>query len=268
MKRRRKWSKGIESLLETKGLTKYFGGLAAVNGVNFHIQEGEIISLIGPNGAGKTTFFNLITGFLRSSLGSVFYKSEMINHLPPHQIANKGIIRTFQNTKIFPGVSVFDGVLMGCHRRLHSRTWQILANSAYTGQEEEVVRNRVLEILDFVGLSDRKDIGAQNLSYGEQRILEIAVALGADPELLLLDEPTAGMNPEETWKTMDLICKIRNQGVTMLLVEHDMNVVMGISDRVVVLDYGSKIAEGSPQEVQANEEVIKAYLGEEFLHHA
>jgi branched-chain amino acid transport system ATP-binding protein len=143
-----------------------------------------------------------------------------------------------------------------------------LANSAYTGQEEEVVRNRVLEILDFVGLSDRKDIGAQNLSYGEQRILEIAVALGADPELLLLDEPTAGMNPEETRKTMDLICKIRNQGVTMLLVEHDMNVVMGISDRVVVLDYGSKIAEGSPQEVQANEEVIKAYLGEEFLHHA
>jgi branched-chain amino acid transport system ATP-binding protein len=256
------------AFLETRSLTRRFGGLVALNHVDFHINEGEIVSLIGPNGAGKTTFFNLLTGFLRSTSGQVLFKDEVINHVPPHRIAEKGIIRTFQSTKIFSGVSVLEGVMMGCHRRLKSTLWQIIGNTRNAQREEKALIEEVEKILEFVGISSRKDILAQNLPYGEQRVLAIAVALAAGPELLLLDEPVAGLNPEETMRITRLIHTVPGKGVTVLLVEHDMNVVMEISDRVVVLNFGEKIAEGSPQEIQKNEKVIKAYLGDGYLQHA
>jgi branched-chain amino acid transport system ATP-binding protein len=256
------------AFLETRSLTRRFGGLVALHHVDFHMDEGEIVSLIGPNGAGKTTFFNLLTGFLPCTSGQILFKGEVINNVPSHRIAEKGIIRTFQSTKIFSGVSVLEGVMMGCHLRLKSTLWQILANTHHAQEEEEALKEQVEKILEFVGISSRQDVLAQNLPYGEQRVLAIAVALAADPELLLLDEPVAGLNPEETQRITDLIHSVPDKGITVLLVEHDMNVVMEISDRVVVLNFGEKIAEGSPQEIQKNEKVIKAYLGDGYLQHA
>jgi len=249
-------------ILEIKGLSKYFGGLKAVNNVDFCVHDEEIVSLIGPNGAGKTTFFNLITGFLRPTQGRIFYKKEDITHLKPHEIAGKGIIRTFQKTKVFPALTVLQGVRVGCHQHLKSGFLQILANGQRVQNEERKVREKAVEIVKFVGMDKQKNVLARNLSYGEQRILEIAVALGANPELLLLDEPTTGMNPVETKKVIDLIYRIRDRGTAVLLVEHDMNVVMGISERIVVLNQGERIAEGSPVQIRQNKEVIKAYLGE------
>lgn len=254
-------------LLETKRLTKYFGGLGAVKQVNFYTNAGEIVSLIGPNGAGKTTFFNLITGFLRPTEGRILYEGKDITRLKPHQVADLGMVRTFQKTKVFPQVSVLEGVMMGCHRKAHLSVWSAIANTNYARDLQNKVTQKAMQILQHIGIEQRAHTLAKNLPYGEQRLLEIAVAMGSDPELLLLDEPTAGMNPEETKRTMDLIYKIRDEGITVLLVEHDMSVVMGISDRIVVLDSGSKIAEGLPQKIQENEEVIKAYLGEEYISH-
>lgn len=256
------------AILETKSLTKNFGGLAAVSNVYFSIEKGEIVSLIGPNGAGKTTFFNLLTGFLRPTAGDIIYKSKTINKLPPHRIAEKGIIRTFQTIKVFPSVTVLEGVMMGRHQHLKSSLLQILCNSLFAREEEAKLWNDVKEILEFVGIYNRRNTLAQNLPYGEQRLLAIAVALAAEPELLLLDEPVAGLNPEETQNVINLIYAIREKGITVLLVEHDMNVVMEVSDRVVVMDSGEKIAEGLPKEIQENEEVIKAYLGEDHIGHA
>ena len=247
--------------LELKQLTIQFGGLVALQDLSFHVAGQEIVALIGPNGAGKTTAFNIITGFLSPTHGQVIYGGEDIARLPPHQIASKGLIRTFQKTNIFSSVSVFDGVMMGRHSRTKGGFLKIIFNTNDVRMEEEKSTENVEAILDFVGLAHRKDEMARNLPSGEQRLLEIAVALAGEPNLLLLDEPATGMNPSEKERVMALIKKIRSNGITILLVEHDMGLVMGISDRIVVLNYGKKIAEGKPREIQENEEVIRAYLG-------
>lgn len=247
--------------LELKELTIRFGGLVALQNLSFHLAEQEIVTLIGPNGAGKTTAFNIITGFLRPTHGQVIYSGENIVGLFPHQIASKGLIRTFQKTNVFSSVSVFKGMMMGRHARTRSGFLKILLNTHYVRTEEEKSKDKVEAILDFVGLAHRRDELARNLPSGEQRLLEVAVALAGEPNLLLLDEPATGMNPSEKDRMMGLIKKIRSNGITILLVEHDMRLVMGISDRIVVLNYGKKIAEGKPREIQENEEVIQAYIG-------
>jgi branched-chain amino acid transport system ATP-binding protein len=247
--------------LELKDLTIQFGGLVALQDLSFHVAGEEIVALIGPNGAGKTTAFNIITGFLSPTYGHVMYTGEEIVRLPPHQIASKGLIRTFQKTNIFSSVSVFEGVMMGRHCRTKSGFLKIILNTQSVQTEEERSKEKVEAILEFVGLAHRRDEMARNLSSGEQRLLEIAVALAGEPNLLLLDEPATGMNPSEKERVMALIKKIRSNGITVLLVEHDMGLVMGISDRIVVLNYGKKIAEGKPREIQENEEVVRAYLG-------
>lgn len=256
----------MSTLLEAKGLTIYFGGLAAVKNLDLELRRKEILSLIGPNGAGKTTAFNLITGFYRPTAGRVIYKGEDITSLKRHQIAGKGIIRTFQKTEVFPEVTALESVMIVLHLRESCPVTDILLRRRRAMEEEKRTREKALETLAFVGLSSKENVLSRNLSYGEMRLLEIAVALGGEPELLLLDEPTSGMNPEESYRAMVLIEKMREQGITLLLVEHDMNVVMGISDRIIVLDHGEKIAEGLAEEIQTNREVIKAYLGSEFIH--
>jgi branched-chain amino acid transport system ATP-binding protein len=245
----------------TEDLTVRFGGLTAVDRLSFHIQPGEIVSLIGPNGAGKTTAFNTITGYIEPSGGSVRFCDEDCTGLRPFQMASHGVVRTFQQTSVFPEVPVRECIRMGAHKMAHKGFFAVLTHSSEYRKKEEKVLERIEQILSFTGLAERSDVLARNLSYGEQRLLEIAVALAAAPKLLLLDEPVSGMNPEESRSTMELIRTLRKQEITILLVEHDMSVVMDISDRVVVLNYGKRIAEGSPKEVSENPEVIEAYLG-------
>ncbi len=250
-----------DAFFSSKGLTVRFGGLTAVDHLSFEIQQGEIISLIGPNGAGKTTAFNAITGFIKPSDGSIRFFGQDLTGLKPFQIAEHGIIRTFQQTKVFPEVAVEESIRMGAHKIAEKGLMAILANTLRYQKKEKEILERAEQILTFTGLKEKASVLAKNLSYGEQRLLEIAVALAAEPKLLLCDEPVSGMNPEESRSTMELIRALRKQGITILLVEHDMNVVMDISDRIVVLNYGKKIAEGSPREVSENQEVIEAYLG-------
>ncbi|MEA1964144.1 MAG: ABC transporter ATP-binding protein [Candidatus Aerophobetes bacterium] len=253
------------SLLKIGHLTKKFGGLVAVNEVNFHIEQGEIISLIGPNGAGKTTILNIITGFYLPTNGKIFFKGKEIIGLRPYEIAREGIIRTFQRTHVFPEVSILENVLVGYHSKIKSSFWSVLFNTKYHKEEERNVREKAQRILDFLDLSHKKDELAKNLPYGEQRLIEIAVALMGAPDLLLVDEPATGMNPEETKRLTKVIGKIRDNGVTILLIEHDMKVVMDVSDRIIVLDSGRKIIEGLPEEIKSNERVIEAYLGREDI---
>lgn len=244
----------------------HFGGLVAISDMSFAVEPGTIVSLIGPNGAGKTTAFNVVTGFMRPSAGHVRYKGWDLTALTPAEVAELGVIRTFQRTSVFNECTVFDGVLTSLHLRGSAGFFRAVFRSRETVSEESRLREEAVEILKFVGLENRSHVLAKFLSYGEQRHLALAMALAAQPTMLLLDEPAAGLNPYETRKFMDLIYAIRERGITILLVEHDMHLVMSISDCVYVLNNGRIIASGAPKEVQNNPEVIRAYLGQGFGH--
>jgi len=249
-------------LLSVRGLSKNFGGVQAVDDVSFDVPRGAIKALIGPNGAGKTTLFNLVSGFQRSERGSVLFEGEDLTGLPPHRIASMGMIRTFQQIRLFPKMSVLETVMVGCH--LHSRG-EFLAGMMslpFTRREERKVREESLEILELLGISSLAGEEATSLPYGRQRVVELGRALACKPRILLLDEPAAGLNMSETSEMGKQIARIREMGITVLLVEHDMALVMDISDEIVVLSYGKKIAEDEPRAIQRNREVIQVYLGE------
>jgi len=253
----------MSTILEVKQLSKYFGGLAAVSKLDLSVVDSEILGLIGPNGAGKTTLFNVIGGFFPPTSGKVTFDSRDITGLKAHQIAHLGISRTFQASTLFMKISVLDNVFTGYHMSYKTSIWKRLLRMPSALNEEEMLRQRAMEILGFMGLESLKDELAANLPHGHQRILGVCMALATNPKLLLLDEPVTGMNREETQTMVDLIRQIRDRGVTIVVVEHDMRAVMNLCDRIVVLSYGRKIAEGLPEEIRDNKEVVEAYLGKE-----
>jgi len=250
------------ALLETHNATKRFGGLTAVNDLTFDLDEGAIVSVIGPNGAGKTTFFNCIAGFYQIDEGSITLDGVEIHDLRPDKIARLGLSRTYQNIRLFGGMTASENVLVGQHQHLAANWMQAVVHTRSQQSEEAEALAEAHRLLDYVGLEGSHDLLAQNLPYGDQRRLEIARALGTSPKLLLLDEPTAGMNPAETHEMTGLIRRLRDElGITILLIQHEMRVVMGISERITVLDYGERIAEGTPEQIQRDKRVIEAYLG-------
>jgi len=248
-------------ILETKGLSKSFGGLLALNNVGIRVNEKEILGLVGPNGAGKSTLFKVISGFYSASRGEVTFKGKKITRLRPDQIARLGIVRTFQDVALYRGTTVLENVLMGFSMGRKHGSWGGFFNTRSYRKEEKELVEKSRELLRLFGLEDLEGTLIKNLPYGHQRALGVAIAVAAGPQLLLLDEPVTGMNAEETELMMDHIKKLREMGVTLMLVEHDMRAVMGTCDRIVVLNFGNKIAEGSPDEIRNNESVIQAYLG-------
>ncbi len=249
-------------LLSVRGVSKRFGGLQAVEDVSFDVSRGTIKGLIGPNGAGKTTLFNLVTGFLRPDRGSIAFDGAEVQGLAPHQIAARGMVRTFQQIRLFPKMTALENIMVGCH--LHSRGGFLagMLHLPFTWREERRIREKARKTLEFLGLSDLADEEAVRLAYGQQRVVELGRALACEPRILLLDEPAAGLNIRETAEVGKLISRMRDMGVTVLLVEHDMSLIMDISDEVVVLSYGQKIAEDIPLAIQKDREVIRVYLGE------
>jgi branched-chain amino acid transport system ATP-binding protein len=251
----------VASQLEVRGLSKQFGGLAAVADLSFTVERGSIVGLIGPNGAGKTTAFNVITGQLPPSAGETRFNGRRITGLPPYAIARMGLVRTFQSTVLYAESSVLDNVLRGCAVRSRVGFWSGLVGSRAARSEEAATRERALELLRFVELDGVRFEAAKNLPYGHQRALGIAIGLATGPELMLLDEPVAGMNPEETARTARLIRRVNETGTTIVVVEHDMTFVMGLCQTIVVMNYGRKIAEGRPDEIRNDPAVVAAYLG-------
>ncbi|MCI5194266.1 MAG: ABC transporter ATP-binding protein [Candidatus Electrothrix sp. AU1_5] len=258
-----------QTILEVSGLTMQFGGIKALDKLDLRIRHRKIAALIGPNGAGKTTFFNCLTGIYKPTSGTIRVsppgrESKRLNGLKPNKVTEQGLARTFQNIRLFQDMSVLENVMIGCHCRTKARVLGAIFRNKGTRKEEKEVVARSYSLLEKIGLVELADEFAKNLPYGAQRKLEIARALATDPALLLLDEPAAGMNPQETAELDDLITEIRDDGISILLIEHDMKLVMSLSDHIFVMDYGKKIAEGTPNEVRNNPEVIRAYLGEDI----
>lgn len=252
------------SILKLDNLTKVFGGLTAVGEVDFTVEEGSITGLIGPNGAGKTTIFNLITGVYKVTEGKILFQDEDITNKEPYMVAEKGITRTFQNIRLFKKLSVYNNVLTACHANSNYNLFELVLRTPKCRKQEKELQKKAENLLDIMGLLDRKDIIANNLPYGLQRRLEIARALALNPKLLLLDEPAAGMNPDEEVQLMNLIAEIRDKfNLTVFIIDHHMELIMGVCERMMVLNFGCKLAEGTPMEIQGNPKVVEAYLGVE-----